>query len=99
VQLKRAKTILFSGMSNSTNTVVHFDGKGNDLNLRLRARSHIIHPTQVGCSIFQPDTFLFLIKNVITQLNMTSFFRFAIKRAIYLNGKISLAHARCTHLN
>jgi hypothetical protein len=25
-----------SGMCNSTNTVVHFDGKGNDLNLRLR---------------------------------------------------------------
>jgi hypothetical protein len=48
-----------SDMSNSTNTVVHIDGKGNDLNLRLRGRSHIIYPTQVGCSIFQPDTFLF----------------------------------------
>jgi len=30
---------------------------------------------------------------------MTSFFRFANKRAIYLEGKISLAHARCTHLS
>jgi hypothetical protein len=30
---------------------------------------------------------------------MTSFFRFANKRAIYLDGKISLAHARCTHLS
>ena len=31
--------------------------------------------------------------------NMTSFFCFANKRAIYLDGKISLAHARCTHLS
>ena len=30
---------------------------------------------------------------------MTSFFRFVSKRAIYLNGKISLAHAWWTHLN
>ena len=32
-----------------------------------------------------------------TNSNMTSFFRFAIKRAIYLDGNISLAHERCTH--
>ena len=30
---------------------------------------------------------------------MTPFFLFASKRAIYLDGKISLAHARCTHLS
>jgi protein associated with RNAse G/E len=30
---------------------------------------------------------------------MTSFFRFTNKRAIYLDGKISLTHARCTHLS
>jgi len=34
---------------------------------------------------------------VILHSNMTSFFRFANKRAIYLDGKISLAHARHTH--
>jgi len=28
-----------------------------------------------------------------------SYFRFANKRAIYLDCKISLAHARCTHLS
>ena len=31
--------------------------------------------------------------------NMTSFFRFANKQAIHLDGKISLAHAWCTHLS
>jgi len=31
--------------------------------------------------------------------NMISFFRFANKRAIYLNGRISLAHGRSTHLS
>jgi hypothetical protein len=30
---------------------------------------------------------------------MTSFFRFANKRAIYLDGKISLAHGWCKHLS
>ena len=30
---------------------------------------------------------------------MRSFFRFTNKRVIYLDGKISLAHVRCTHLN
>ena len=30
---------------------------------------------------------------------MSSFFRFENKRAIYLDVKISLAHARCTHLS
>jgi len=45
-------------MSNSTNTVVHFDGKevGN-LCLGLWARSHTIYAAQVGCSIFQPAKF------------------------------------------
>ena len=28
---------------------------------------------------------------------MTSFFRFAKKREIYLDGNISLAHVQCTH--
>jgi len=28
---------------------------------------------------------------------MTSFFRFGNKRVIYLDGKISIANARCTH--
>jgi len=30
---------------------------------------------------------------------MRFFFRFANKRANYLDGKIPLAHARCTHLS
>jgi hypothetical protein len=30
---------------------------------------------------------------------MTSFFRFVNKRAIYLDGQISLAHARCIYLS
>ena len=30
---------------------------------------------------------------------MTLFFRFAHKRTIYLDGNISLAHARCIHLS
>ena len=30
---------------------------------------------------------------------MTSFFRFANKWAIYLDGNISLAHVQCTHLS
>ena len=30
---------------------------------------------------------------------MTSFFHFANKRTIYLDGKISLTHAWCTHLS
>jgi len=30
---------------------------------------------------------------------MTSFFRFASKRATYLDDKISLAYTRCTHLS
>jgi len=40
----------------------------------------------------------FLERGKNVHSNMTSFFRFANKRAIYLDGKISLAHARCTHL-
>ena len=34
----------------------------------------------------------------ITYSNKTSFFHFVNKRAIYLYGKISLAHDRCTYL-
>jgi hypothetical protein len=47
-----------SDMSNSTITVVHFNGKevGN-LCLSLRARSHTIYAAQVDCSIFQPAKF------------------------------------------
>ena len=30
---------------------------------------------------------------------MMSFFRFANKRVIYIDGKISLAHVQCTHLS
>ena len=30
---------------------------------------------------------------------MTSFFCFVNKRAIYSDGRISLAHVRCTYLN
>jgi hypothetical protein len=30
---------------------------------------------------------------------MTSFFRFANKPAIYLDGSISIAHVQCTHLS
>ena len=36
---------------------------------------------------------------IITYSNMTSSFRFPSKRAIYVDGKIVLAHARCTHLS
>jgi hypothetical protein len=41
-----------SDMSNSTNTVVQFDEKGDNLCLRLWARSYRIYVMQVGCSIF-----------------------------------------------
>ena len=44
-------------MSNSTNTVVHFDGKGGNLYSRLWAMSHTINATPVGCSIFKPAKF------------------------------------------
>ena len=40
-----------SDMSKSTNTVVHIDGKGGNLYLRLRARSHTIYAAHVGCPI------------------------------------------------
>ena len=46
-----------SDMSNSTNTIVHFDGKGGHLYLRLQARSQIIYAAQAGCCIFQPAKF------------------------------------------
>jgi len=36
---------------------------------------------------------------IVLYSNMTSFFRFANKRAIYLDDKLSLAHARCAHLS
>jgi hypothetical protein len=36
---------------------------------------------------------------LIQNSNITSFFRFANKRVIYSDCKLSLAHARCTHLN
>jgi len=39
-----------SDMSNSTNTVLYFNEKGDSL--RLQARLHTIYMTQVGCSIF-----------------------------------------------
>jgi len=42
-------------MSNSTNMVVHFDGKGSNLFLRLRL--HPIYAAQVCCSIFQSAKF------------------------------------------
>jgi len=47
----------YSDMTKSTNTVVQFDGKGGDLYLCLRARSHTICVAQVGCSIFQAAKF------------------------------------------
>ena len=43
-----------SDMSNSTNTVVHCNGKGGNLYLCLRVRSHTIYVAQAMCSIFQP---------------------------------------------
>ena len=43
-------------MSNSTNTVVYFDGKGGDLFLRFAGK--VTHNLcGVGCSIFQPAKF------------------------------------------
>jgi hypothetical protein len=40
-----------SYMSNSTNMVVHFDGKDGNSYLRLRARSHTIYVAHVSCSV------------------------------------------------
>jgi len=40
-------------MPNSTNTVIHFDGKSGNLYLRLRARSHTVYEAQVSGSLFQ----------------------------------------------
>ena len=37
------------------------------------------------------------VGNLLLYSNMVSFFRFASKRGIYVDDKISLAHARCTH--
>jgi hypothetical protein len=37
--------------------------------------------------------------DIISYSNMTSFFRFASNEAIYVDGKISLSHARCTQLS
>ena len=45
---------LESDMSNSTNTVVHFDEKSFN---RLRTRSHTMYVLQVDCSIFHPAKF------------------------------------------
>jgi hypothetical protein len=38
-------------------------------------------------------------QRLISDSNLSSFFRFENKRAIDLDVKISLAHARCTHLS
>ena len=35
----------------------------------------------------------------IANSNVTSFLRFANNRTIYLDGKISLVHTRCTHVD
>jgi hypothetical protein len=48
-----------------------------------------------------PMTINSIILNIIFIFysNMMSFFRFANKRVIYIDGKISLAHVQCTHLS
>jgi len=43
-----------SDMSNSTNTLVHFDEKTGTLYLLLRARSQTIYAAQVSCPIVHP---------------------------------------------
>ena len=45
------------------------------------------------------DNIVVIFNSDMVYSNMTSFFRFANKPAIYLDGKISLAHVRCTHLS
>jgi len=44
-------------MSNSTNTVIHFDEKDCIICLKLPAKSHTIYMTKVGCSVFYPTKF------------------------------------------
>ena len=43
-----------SGMSNSTNTSVHFDEKSGNLYLRLRVWSQTIYAAHVSCHIVHP---------------------------------------------
>jgi len=43
-----------SDMSNSTNTLVHFDEKSGNLYLLLRTRSQTIYAAQVSCPIVHP---------------------------------------------
>ena len=51
----------YSDMSNSTNTVVRFDGKCGHLYLYFWSRSHTIYAAQVDCLIFQPFQFKYTI--------------------------------------
>jgi hypothetical protein len=46
-----------TNVSNSTNTIVHFDFKDDNKYLLLSAWSHTIHAAQVGCSFIQPAKF------------------------------------------
>ena len=51
-----------------------------------------------GAHEYTPSCLINPSLDIMTHSNTTSFFRFANKRAIYSDGKIALAHARCTHL-
>ena len=45
-------------MSNSTNTVIYFDGKDGNLYLRLRTFSHTIYPAKFEQTITRQDVLL-----------------------------------------
>ena len=57
--------------------VIHFDGKGDNLYLHLRARSHTIDVAQVGCFIFYPAEF----EQIMTHQHVLS------RREILIDGK------------
>ena len=44
-------------MSNSTNKVVHFDEKGDNLCIRLQGRSQSIYVMQIDCQILSTCAF------------------------------------------
>jgi hypothetical protein len=67
---------------------------GNDTLVYFTNKTYCQIIAEIMCKIEMIDRLY-----VILHSNMMSFFRFANKRAIYLDGKISLAHARCTHLS
>jgi hypothetical protein len=72
-------------------TITHFNKlvifSGNDTLVYFTNKTYCQIITEIMCKIEMIDRLY-----VILHSNMMSFFRFANKRAIYLDGKISLAH-------